>query len=97
MIQFGFSLSNPLQKYKWDTIFHKEEIYRKNKGYNVQLVQDTSIIGFDFKWTCRTDHAGISLDLSLFNRTLYLQLYDTRHWDDERGRYAEYNDAGERI
>jgi hypothetical protein len=43
------------------------------------------------RWTRCTDHAGISIDLTILGRSLEIELYDNRHWDSERNRWQGYS------
>lgn len=40
-------------------------------------------------WKC--DHAGVRLESSVPYANLYLQFYDHRHWDDEKGQWKIYD------
>ena len=94
MIHFNFGLSNPFS-HRWDTVYYKDKLFANKKGGEIQIVKDNTIISFAFRFTTRTDHAGLSLDIGLFGYTVMVQYYDTRHWNEDEGRYYIYNSKGE--
>lgn len=94
MISFSFNLSNPWCK-RWDTIFYKDQLFANNKGSEIQVIKDNTIVSFSFRFTTRTDHAGVSIDIGLFGYTAMFNYYDTRHWNTEAGRYYVYDSKGE--
>lgn len=93
MIYFNFNLSNPFSD-RWANVCDKSWLLGKHKGAEVQVVKDNNVINIAFRFTTRTDHAGAVLELGLLGYSIYLQYYDTRHWDDEKGRYYIYDSAG---
>ena len=93
MIHFNFGLSNPFCR-RWDTIYYKDKLFAKHKGGEVQVVKDNTIVSFGFRLTTRQDHSGISLDIGLLGYSVMLSYYDTRHWNDDEGRYYNYDNAG---
>ena len=94
MINFSFGLSNPFAR-RWDTIYYKDKLFANKKGGEIQIVKDNTIVSIGFRFTTCCDHAGVSLDIGLFGYTAMFNYYDTRHWNDEAGRYYNYNDKGE--
>lgn len=93
MIHFNFGLSNPFT-HRWTTVYYKDFLFAKHKGGEIQVVKDNTIVSFAFRFSTRTDHAGVSLDLGLFGFSVMLQYYDTRHWNEKEGRYYIYDRAG---
>jgi len=93
MINFSFGLSNPFCS-QWDTVFYKDKLFKNNKGGEIQVVKDSTIVSFAFRFTTRQDHAGVSLDIGLFGYTAMFNYYDTRHWNEDEGRYYIYDKAG---
>lgn len=94
MINFNFGLSNPFA-HRWDTIYYKDKLFANNKGGEIQVVKDGTIVSFGFRFSTRCDHAGVSLDIGLLGFTAMFNYYDTRHWNDEESRFYNYNDKGE--
>jgi hypothetical protein len=62
----------------------------ENHHLEVYKTRDTVTIrklGFDFDFRRRTDHGGFSLCFGLLGKALIIEVYDTRHWDDEKKEY----------
>lgn len=80
MIEFSFDFSPLTREFKnywsqaWATPF-------KHKFVELELYATESLVGFNFLWTTRSDHAGLDLQLSLFGFCLHFNFYDNRHWD----------------
>lgn len=92
MIDFSFGINHPFEiEFKnfwsraWTTPF-------KNKFVELELYTTESLIGFNFLWTTRRDHAGVDIQLSLFGLCLHFNFYDNRHWNHNEGRYYEYSE-----
>ncbi len=65
----------------------------KNKSLEIQVAKGSDeLIGFMFRLSFNQDHAGLMIDLSLFRRSIYFQIYDNRHWDHENNCYETYED-----
>jgi hypothetical protein len=95
MINFSFGLRNPFSN-RWDNIYNRGTTFSKyHKAVEFEVYRDTTIVSLSFRWNIRQDHAGMSLDLGLFGYTVSAQYYDTRHWNDEEGRFCIYNYKGE--
>ncbi len=93
MINFSFGLRNPFSD-RWDNIYNRSAVLGK-KAVEFEVYRDTTIVSFAFRWNIRQDHAGMNLELGLFGYTVSAQYYDTRHWNEEAGRFYNYNDKGE--
>ena len=93
MINLNFGLRNPFSN-RWQHVVAKSGGVGKYKGWELELIKDGSIIGVGIRWTIRQDHAGVMLDFSLFGYNLIMSYYDTRHWNEEAGRFYNYDDAG---
>ena len=94
MIDFSLNISHPFEtEFKnfwckaWATPI-------KNKFIELEVHTTQSLIGFNFLWTTRRDHAGIDIQLSLFGICVHFNFYDNRHWNYEEGRYFIYDKAG---
>lgn len=91
MIEFSFDFSPLTREFKnywsraWDTPF-------KHKFVELELYATESLVGCNFLWTTRSDHAGLDLQLSLFGLCLHFNFYDNRHWNHEAGRYYKYSE-----
>lgn len=68
----------------------------KNKCLELQLWNDsgniTNIINVNFTWSIRTDHAGFRFNFELLSFMFEFNIYDTRHWDNEKNCYYDYKD-----
>jgi hypothetical protein len=93
MISFSFNLRNPFSD-RWETVYHRSAMLGKHTGAEIQVIKDTTIVDFGFRWTIRQDHAGVMLDFGLFGYSVMLHYYDTRHWNDEEGRFYIYEKDG---
>ncbi len=93
MINFSIGLCNPFSD-RWDNIYNRSVVLGK-KAVEFEVYRDTTIVSFAFRWNIRQDHAGMNLELGLFGYTVSAQYYDTRHWNEEAGRFYNYNDKGE--
>lgn len=93
MINFSFGLSNPFSD-RWATVYYKDGLITKNTGAEIQVIRDNTIVNFAFRFTTRQDHAGMTLDFGLFGYYVTMRYYDTRHWNDEAGRFYNYDSAG---
>ena len=81
MIELSFNISHPFEtKFKnfwckaWATPI-------KNKFIELEVHTTQSLIGFNFLWSTRRDHAGIDIQLLLIGYCIHFNFYDTRHWD----------------
>lgn len=93
MIHFNFGLSNPFSS-RWATVYYKVGTFAKHKGGEIQITKDNTIVSISFRWSMWRDHAGMSLDIGLLGYTVSAQYYDTRHWNEEEGRYYIYDKNG---
>lgn len=92
MINVSFGLRNPFSD-RWDNIYNRSKVLGK-KAVEFEVYRDTTIVSFAFRWNIRQDHAGMNLELGLFGYTVSAQYYDTRHWNEEAGRFYIYDKAG---
>lgn len=90
MIVLKFNLQNPWFK-DWRDF---KNIYNstgslpvKNKYWEFEVIRSGSIVEFDFTVRTRCDHAGVQLNIGLFNYSVNLSIYDSRHWDYKDSRY----------
>ena len=96
MIYLGFTLSWPFKNSSHKDYIEKSWKVSKNKTLEVQLSRGgNDIIGFSVRTSTREDHAGVMLDLSLFRHFFIIHFYDNRHWNDEKGRYVNYDNPEE--
>ena len=93
MINFNFSISHPFEiDFKnfwckfWDTPF-------KHKFIELEVYTTEDLIGFNFLWTIRRDHAGLDIQLSLLGICVHFNFYDVRHWNYEEKRWKYYTES----
>lgn len=92
MIYFGFNIANPFSR-RWDNVWAK--VYDtpfKNKFLELELLRDNTILSFSFRWAIRQSHAGVMIDLGALGYSFLFQLYDSRHWNSEAGRWMQYSE-----
>jgi len=93
MISLNFDIVHPFNiKFKnfwsksWTTPF-------KNKFIELEVCTNDSLIGFNFRWTTKCDHAGLDIQLSLLGLCLHFNFYDHRHWNYQENRYYVHEDT----
>ena len=94
MISFNVNIRNP-----WSTTFKNLwcRAYNtpfKNKFIELEVIKDTTILAFMFRFDIRTDHGGLYFDLGILGYSFSFNFYDNRHWNEEAGRYYNYDNAG---
>ena len=91
MIHVSFGLSNPWGT-PFDNLWNQFGRLTKNKSWELELLKGRQIIGFEFSYTMRQSHAGLSLELALLGYSISFQIYDTRHWDYTANTWEVYAD-----
>lgn len=95
MIRFNLEITNPWSN-RWNIIFSKNGRIGLHKGWEFNGYQTHSFVEILCGITSRCDHAGIQLMLGLFGYNVEFNLYDTRHWDYELGKWCTYPITEER-
>ena len=54
-----------------------------------------SLVDIEFRWTTKTDHAGVTIDVVLFGLGIVVSIYDCRHYDDDAGCWEVHNEVSE--
>lgn len=93
MIVFNFCLSNPFSN-RWENLKSRAFRLSEHKCIELEVYKDATIVSCMFRLTTRTDHAGLMIDLGLLGYSVSFQYYDTRHWNEDEGRYYIYDEAG---
>jgi hypothetical protein len=99
VINFSFNIIWPW--FNDDAKYYKEYFYEswkvsKNKSLEIQIDRGgKTLIGFDLGISTRCDHGGIMIGLDLFRRQFILTFSDNRHWNEDKGRYLNYDDPKE--
>lgn len=91
MIHFNFTLSNPWTKNSLKSYCNKAWMVAKHKCIEIEVSwTDYTVVGFDFEFHIRRDHAGLRTDVTLFGLCFSFNFYDTRHWDRETDDWNSY-------
>ena len=86
MIYISFRLSNPWGR-PFDNLWNRSGLITNHMAWEAEILQTRQLIGFEINYTRREDHAGLTLELALFGRSISFQIYDTRHWNPETGTW----------
>lgn len=95
MINVSFQLRNPLN-HRFGNVFEKGWLLSKNKAFSIDVLETSTILGFELTLTFRQDHAGLAITIAGFGYDIELTLYDVRHWNYEKGCWYVYDSKGER-
>jgi len=92
MISFNFNLSNPWSN-RFENLWCKSySTPFKNKFIELEVLKDTSIVSFMFRFSTRQSHSGLSIEFGLLGYSFNFNLYDNRHWNYEANRYFRHNE-----
>ena len=86
MIHISFGLSNPWGQ-PFDNLWNRSGVITNHKAWEVELLQTRTLIGFEFSYTRRQSHAGLTVELALLGYSASFMIYDTRHWNPETGAW----------
>lgn len=86
MIHISFGLSNPWGR-PFDNLWNRSGLITDHKAWEVELLQTRQVIGFEFSYTRRQSHAGLTVELAVLGRNVCFGIYDTRHWNQETGAW----------
>lgn len=89
LIRLSLAISNPFCDGKFDTKWFREfGPFFKTKHLEVQVTTSTELFVFevDTHWSGYS-HAGLRLEIGLFNHNIDFHLYDARHWDYEKNEW----------
>ncbi len=86
MIHINFGLSNPWGR-PFNNLWNRSGMITGHKAWEAELIQTRTVIGFEFGYTRRQSHAGLTLELALLGYSLSFMIYDTRHWNPETGSW----------
>ena len=86
MIYLSFGLSNPWGR-PFDNLWNRSGLITNYMAWEVELCVVKTLIGFEINYTRRQDHAGLTVELTLFGRSISFQIYDTRHWNHKTGTW----------
>jgi len=86
MIHISVGLSNPWGL-PFDNLWNRSGLITTHKAWEVELLQTRTMIGFEFSFTQRQSHAGLTVELAVLGRSVCFTIYDTRHWNHETGTW----------
>jgi hypothetical protein len=86
MIHISFGLSNPWGK-PFDNLWNRSGLITNHKAWEAELLQTRTLVGFEFNYTRRQSHAGLTVELALLGYSASIMIYDTRHWNPETGAW----------
>jgi hypothetical protein len=87
MIHISFGLSNPWGR-PFENLWNRSGSIAQHTAWEAELLQTNQLIGFEFSYTRRQSHAGLTVGLALLGYSLSFMIYDTRHWDYETNTWA---------
>ncbi len=91
MINLRLSITNP-----WSTLWDAGRAWggmiTKNLAWECQLYRSNVLLECELNITHRQDHAGIKIELGLFTWCFTANIYDTRHWNYDKGRWEIYEE-----
>jgi hypothetical protein len=92
MIYFNVNIRNP-----WTCRFENVKNWAgqitKNKWWEIEILKADNLFRFEFQYTVRQDHAGISIELGLLFWEVHANVHDSRHWDYVNGRWEVYGQS----
>jgi hypothetical protein len=92
MIYFNINIRNPWWN-RFESLWEKSgDTPWKNKYWEAQLMKDDELFRIEFSFTTRQDHSGVRLELGLLGYKASFTFYDSRHWNDEEGRWYVYGE-----
>lgn len=98
MINLRFELKNPWSKDRFKNLGCIHGRLSKYKSWELEhTFFDGLLADFEFKFTTKEDHAGLSLILGIVGYAIHLSIYDTRHWNYDEGRWFICDDKEQQI
>lgn len=95
MIYFNINIRNPRWWDRFENLFNwAKKTPFENKWVEFEVLKIDDLFRIEFEFTTRQDHAGLNIELGLFGYRAMFSFYDTRHWNEEAGRYYTYDSAG---
>jgi hypothetical protein len=92
MITLMLNLTNPFVEEKFDNLFCRSGMITTHKAWEIELIKySRTLLKAEAKWSVKTNHAGPSISVGLLGYEIELQIYDTRHWNNETNAWEVYN------
>lgn len=92
MIYLNAGVNIPWWKREFKTVRFWHGSCSKHKVWEVQVVKYNSLFSLELRVSTREDHAGMSFGFGVLGFEVILNLYDTRHWDDEAQKWCSNGD-----
>jgi hypothetical protein len=93
MIYFNINIRNPWWGNRFQSLIWKAfNTPWKHKYAEFQFMKDSELFRIEFEWSIMQDHAGVKLELGLLGYKAAFSFYDSRHWNDEKGRWYVYSE-----
>ena len=86
MINFIFEIVNPFSN-KFSGLFIKHGRLTKVKSWELNVYRTNTIFLVAFDFSIKRDHAGGKVRLGAVGLEIEFQIYDSRHWDYQFGRW----------
>ena len=98
-IALNFLLGNFFVKQnKFRNLWNKTFSVAEHKTIELEFILHTEmLVEFDFMWSSKIDHAGVTIVLGLFGHSLNFNLYDRRHWNEEENRWYRPGESMEEF
>lgn len=81
MIHLSLSLKNPWSKEKFKHIWFRVYKVTTHKFLEIEMLTTDGVVGISFDTVVNRDHSGVRLELELLQRSILINLYDSRHKD----------------
>jgi hypothetical protein len=91
MIHLSFGLSNPWGR-PFENLWNRSGLITRHTAWEVEILQTNQLFGFEFWYTQRQSHAGLTVELALLGYSLSFMIYDTRHWNYETNTWEVYDE-----
>ena len=92
MIDLHFAIDYPFS-HRFEILASTIKLLTKHKVVEASAYKTSNIITVTFGYSIRQDHAGFLIALGLFGYECQLNIYDTRHWDDENKCWEVYGQS----
>lgn len=88
MISFNFNIRNPWSQ-RFENLWNRAyDTPFKHKFLELEVLKDSTMVSFSFRFTTRQHHAGLTIETGLLGYSFLFQIYDNRHWDDHLNAYS---------
>jgi hypothetical protein len=91
MISFTLFVNNPLSKESFANLFSKSGALYGNKFWEFEILKlGGMLLDLTLAFHPRgRDHGGLKLEVGLLGFELSLNIYDSRHWDEDANKWED--------